>query len=443
MSAAGAFRSIHARRALVMGAELSDVLIDIDAEGRIARITPDASAPDDALRLGTVLAGSGNAHSHAFHRALRGRTHDQGGDFWVWRREMYRVAAALDPESYFALAEATFAEMVAAGWTAVAEFHYVHHRPDGTPYDDPNAIGAALIAAARSAGIRLTLLDTCYLAGGIDKPLEPAQRRFGDGTVDAWLERWHALAELGGDTVTIGAAMHSVRALAPEDIARVAALLPAEVPLHIHLSEQQAENEHALARYGRTPTQLLAEAGALTPRLSVVHATHLVADDVRRLGDAGVTAVFCPTTEADLGDGIGPARALADAGATLALGSDQNAVIDPFLEVRALEGGERLRTHARGRFTPAQLDAARSTGGYRALGLAGGLAVGGLADLIEVDSESARTAGSELAQLALAATAADVTTVVVGGRVVARNGHLADDRRPAELLDQSLRRLAR
>ena len=433
--------ALFARRALVAGEELHDVRVEVDEQGRIAALTAGADAPAGALRLGTVLAGSGNAHSHAFHRALRGRTHDRGGDFWVWREEMYRAAALLDPQSYFTLAEAAFAEMLAAGWTGVAEFHYVHHRPDGIPYANPNAIGAALVAAARSVGIRLTLLDTCYLEGGPGKPLEAAQVRFGDGTAERWLERWHALTALGGDTVTIGAALHSVRAVPPAAIATIAAALPEEVPLHIHLSEQPAENGQVLARYGRTPAQVLADAGALSPRLSVVHATHLTREDIALLGEAGVTAVFCPTTEADLGDGIGPARALADAGATLALGSDQNAVVDPFLELRALEAGERLSTRSRGRFTPAELDAARSAGGYRGLGSLGGLAVGAPADLVEIDPASVRTAGSRLPQLPLAATAADVTRVIVGGRVVAEGGLLADGRAPAGLLSSALEAL--
>jgi cytosine/adenosine deaminase-related metal-dependent hydrolase len=224
----------------------------------------------------------------------------------------------------------------------------------------------------------------------------------------------------------------------PPAIATIAAALPADVPLHLHLSEQPAENEQVLRRYGRTPTRLLADAGALSPRLSVVHATHLTDDDIRLLGEAGVTAVFCPSTEADLGDGIGPARELVDAGATLALGSDQNAVVDPFLEVRGLEAGERLRTRSRGRFTPAELDAARGAGGYRALGAAGGLMVGAPADLIEIDPASARTAGAELSQVALVATAADVQRVVVAGRVVAEDGCLADGRHPADLLTAAL-----
>jgi cytosine/adenosine deaminase-related metal-dependent hydrolase len=460
-------RRLHAARAIVDGREVSDILITVDATGMIADLA-EGTSPDQAdLRLGTVLAGSGNAHSHAFHRALRGRTHDQGGDFWRWREQMYALADRLTPDSYQRLAEAVFAEMLVTGWTTVAEFHYVHHRPDGTPYEDPNAFGAALARAANAVGIRLTLLDTLYLTSAPGKPLLAEQRRFGDGTAEAWLERWHGLraacggvfppwrenpgasaaettqnpAMAGFCPTTIGAAIHSVRAALPDDIAHVAANLPLEVPLHIHLSEQPAENEQSLAAYRRTPTQVLADAGALSPRTWLVHATHLTDADISLIAASGAGVVMCPTTEADLGDGIGPARDLADAGVRIALGSDQNAVIDPWLEVRGLEAGERLRSRQRGRFSPADLESARTDAGYAASGLPGGLRVGACADLVEIDPGSVRTAGSALDQLALVATATDVRRVVVGGRVVAQDGRLADGRDPAAMFTEALKEL--
>jgi len=456
---------IHAERALVEGREVTDVVIEV-ADGRITAIASGERPESADLRLGTVLAGSGNAHSHAFHRALRGRTHDQGGDFWRWREQMYAVADRLTPDSYERLAEAVFAEMLVTGWTTVAEFHYIHHRPDGTPYDDPNAFGDALTRAASAVGIRLILLDTLYLTSAPGKPLLPEQSRFGDGSAQGWLDRWHDLraaygifppwrenesalapetkqnpAMAGNCPITVGAAIHSVRAALPDDIAHVAANLPPDVPLHIHLSEQPVENEQSLAAYGRTPTQVLADAGALSSRTWLVHATHLTDADVALIADSGAGVVMCPTTEADLGDGIGPARELADAGVRIAIGSDQNAVIDPWLEVRGLEAGERLRSRQRGRFSPADLESARTNSGYAASGLPGGLRIGACADLVELDPGSIRTAGAALDQLALVATASDVHRVVVGGRVVAEDGRLADGRDPAAMFTQALKEL--
>jgi len=429
---------------LIDGAPVPGVRLEVDAAGRIARLQAGVAAEAADMRLGTVLPGFGNAHSHAFHRALRGRTHGEGGDFWLWRERMYRVAAQLDPDTYQALATAVFAEMLVSGYTAVGEFHYVHHRADGAPYEQEHAMELALAAAARAVGIRLVLLDTVYLQGGIGRELTPEQRAFGDSTADRWLARWHSLrTRLGGDDlVTLGAALHSVRAVTPDAMRDVLDGLPAEIPVHIHLSEQPQENADCLSTYGLTPTGLLDSLGALASRLSVVHATHLSDDDRAALGDAGVTVVMCPTTEADLGDGIGPALALAAAGSPIALGSDQNAVIDPFLEMRGLEMGERLAAQRRGRFSPAALLWAASTTGYAALGLGRHrLQPGDPCDLVEIDPTSPRTVGSTPGQLPLTATASDVRRVVVGGRLVAECGQLVDGAQPATLLADALARL--
>ncbi|RZS90884.1 formiminoglutamate deiminase [Motilibacter rhizosphaerae] len=386
------------------------------------------------MQLDHVLPGAANAHSHCFHRALRGRTHADGGTFWTWREQMYAVAERLTPDSYEALAAAVFAEMLVSGWTAVGEFHYVHHRADGTPYAHHD-MELALARAASSTGIRLTLLDTCYLRGGPGVPLGHEQRRFSDATVDAWLARWHALRdELAGSGVVLGAAVHSVRAVEERDIARVVAGLPADVPLHAHVSEQPREDEECRAEHGCSPTQLLDRSGALSDRFTAVHATHVTPEDIDLLACAGAAVALCPSTEADLGDGIGPFRALADAGVRVALGSDQNAVIDPYAEARMLEHHARLESLRRGQFSPAQLEGAL-TAGHRALGRpAVALEPGAPADLVELRSRSVRTAGSDPGQLVLSATAADVGTVVVGGEVVARDGRLSDGTDPAGLL---------
>ena len=367
--------------------------------------------PEDVVLRGLVLPGLANAHSHAFHRALRGRTHVEGS-FWTWREQMYAVAAVLDPDTYLALARAVFAEMVLAGWTAVGEFHYLHHGPGGVRYDDPNAMGHALVQAAEEAGVRLTLLDACYLQGGLDgRALEGPQRRFGDGDVDGWQSRAALLRD--GPRVRHGVAAHSVRAVPREALQRVAAH-----PLrHVHLSEQPAENEQCLATYGLTPAQLLDEAGFLGAGACAVHATHLTDTDLELL--AGTSVCVCPTTERDLADGIGPARRLRG---PLCLGSDQHAVVDPFEEARGLEMDDRLGSLQRGRFTPAELVAALSVHGYAALGWTGGLRAGAEADLVAVALDTPRTAGSDPAQVVLAAGAPDVTDVVVGGRHVVRDG---------------------
>ena len=374
-----------------------------------------------------MLPGLANGHSHAFHRALRGRTHDDGGNFWTWRQAMYAVTHRLDPDTYRALATAVFAEMVLAGFTAVGEFHYLHHGAGGRPYDDPNAMGVALVDAARAAGLRITLLDTCYLEGGLTAgghvPLDDVQQRFSDGSVAAWAERVDLMRD--DATTRIGTAVHSVRAVPAADLAAVGEFAArGGRPLHVHLSEQPGENLACEGFYGCSPTELLAKEGLLTPATTVVHATHLSDTDIGLLGAARATACFCPTTERDLADGIGPARRLHDAGAPVSIGSDQHAVIDPFEEVRGVEMHERLDTLERGRFGPTELLGMATLHGYRSLGWDDGgvIARGQLADLVAVRLDSPRTAGCDPEQVLYAATSADVTDVVVGGEQVVTAG---------------------
>ncbi|MEO8829706.1 formimidoylglutamate deiminase [Lapillicoccus sp.] len=407
------------------------VRLSVEA-GRFVRVEPRVHAHSDDLRLaGVVLPGLANTHSHAFHRALRGRTHGGAGDFWSWREQMYAVTRRLDPDTYLALARATYAEMALAGTTVVGEFHYLHHDVDGRRYSDPNAMSGALVAAAAEAGLRITLLDTCYLAGGLNGngylPPDRVQQRFSDGTVDAWWERMSDFAASFGTgsraKVRFGAAIHSVRAV-PRPALETLGALVADMPLHVHLSEQPAENMACEIVHGCSPTRLLADTGVLRPDLTAVHATHLSADDVKLLGSADAQAAFCPTTERDLADGIGPARELSDAGVSLSLGSDQHAVIDPFEEVRGLEMHERLVTNERGRFRPDELLRAASANGYRSLGWFGGgvLAPGALADFVVVRDDTVRTVGSKAGQILYAATASDVAMVVVGGDVIVERG---------------------
>jgi formiminoglutamate deiminase len=395
-------------RAWVDGAVRDDVLVEIEG-GRFTSVTPvplgvgippDTPVHDgvsggiprstgETRRLrGLTLPGLTNDHSHAFHRALRGRTQHERGTFWTWREQMYAVAGRLTPETYFDLARATFREMVAAGYTSVSEFHYLH--------DPEPATGDALRAAATEAGIRMTLLDTCYVSSGFGAPPEGVQVRYSDGSAERWAERV-------GDAP---AAIHSVRAVPREQLH----VFRGRAPLHVHLSEQVAENDACLAAYGVTPTRLLHDEGLLGPGTTVVHATHLTDDDIALLGSTGTNVCITPTTERDLADGVGPARRLAEAGCRLSIGSDSHAVIDPFEELRGLELDERLATQQRGHW---------SAGELLEIGARGRIAVGEIADLVTVATDSPRTAGTGADEhtAVYAATAADVTHVVVDGRV--------------------------
>jgi formiminoglutamate deiminase len=296
----------------------------------------------------------------------------------------------------------------------VTEFHYLHHQPDGTPYEDPLAMRHALEEAARQAGLRITLLDTCYVSSGFGAPPEGVQRRYSDGDAESWAKR----ASDGP------AAIHSVRAVPREQ-------LPAfrgRAPLHVHLSEQVAENEACLAAYGVTPTRLLHEADLLGPDTTVVHATHLTDDDIELLGTTGTNVCITPTTERDLADGIGPAKRLESAGCRLSIGSDSHAVVDPFEELRGLEMHERLASGERGHWSAAEL---------LAVGTGQRIEVGAPADLVTIDTSTPRTAGTGADEhtAVFAATAADVVQVVADGRVVYTQ---ADDEEIGRELDRAI-----
>ncbi|MEV8534400.1 formimidoylglutamate deiminase [Streptomyces sp. NPDC051211] len=406
------------------------VALEAGADGRIAAVRTGVEAPPPGAEIlrGLTVPGLANAHSHAFHRALRGTVQVGSGTFWTWREIMYQVAQNLTPDTYFALARAVYAEMALAGITNVGEFHYVHHAPGGTPYADPNAMGEALIEAAAEAGIRITLLDTAYLSAGFGEAPNPHQLRFSDGTADAWAERVSALKPR--DHAVIGAAIHSVRAVPAAQLSTVAGwAADRQAPLHVHLSEQTAENDACQAAHGCTPTRLLADHGVLGPRTTGVHNTHLTDADIALLGGSTTGTCMCPTTERDLADGIGPASRLQRAGSPLSLGSDSHAVIDLLEEARAMELNERLASRTRGHWTAAALLRAATADGHAALGRpdAGRLEAGALADFTTIALDSVRTAGP-LPRLAaetavFAASSADVRHTVVGGRHIVRDGH--------------------
>jgi len=450
----GEVRRWHAELAWLPGRGVHSGVL-IEAHGRhFTAVTPGVApgdCPAGTARLpGLTLPGLANAHSHAFHRALRGAVQAGQGTFWTWRERMYQVAERLQPDSYLALARATYAEMALAGITCVGEFHYLHHDTGGARYADPNQMGRALIEAAAQAGLRITLLDTCYLRGGLSADgseiaLSRAQQRFGDGDGAAWAER---ASELGPDEhgmlaahARAGVAIHSVRAVPPDQMHPVVAWSHSYgAPLHAHLSEQPAENEACLGAYGVTPSRLLDQAGALGPRTTAVHATHLTGDDIEFLGGTRTTACLCPTTEADLADGIGPARALTAAGCPLSLGSDSHAVVDLLAEARLVEMGERLVTGRRGSFTAEELAQAATVAGHACLGWpeAGEMAPGAFADLVTVSLDTPRLAGAQpstaLESVIFAGSAADVRHVVVSGRdVVADGTHLLVDDVPTAL----------
>ncbi len=406
--------------------ELVDVEVTVSS-GRVADIQTGVQPSPGTVRLsGALLPGLVNTHSHAFHRALRGRA--GGSDFWTWRSGMYRLAEVIDPDSYRRLAAAVFAEMALTGITAVGEFHYLHHRRSGKTYVDPNEMGHAVAEAARSAGLRITLLDTCYLTADVrGSAVSGPQKRFSDRSIDRWIERHQALVAsyAGSDDVVVGAAIHSVRAVPEEAMAEVANV--ADGPLHVHVSEQPAEHAACLARYRRTPTQVLSDAGALGSRTTAVHGVHSEPGDLAVLAESGTGLCVCPTTEADLGDGVAPVIEAVEAGIDVSLGSDSHAIVDLFAEARAVEHNDRSRKGRRGIHLEGALLAMATANGARSLGLGEwGLRPGARADFIAVDTDSIRTAGvGDAAGLVMAASAADVTDVIVGGRrIVAHREHV-------------------
>ena len=274
-----------------------------------------------------VVPGMPNAHSHAFQRGLRGRGERDPEDFWSWREAMYELAGDLDPASMRRVACEVFGEMRANGYGAVGEFHYVHHRPDGTPYEDPNALARAVADGAADAGLPLVLLPAAYHRGG-----HPC---FRDASLDDFLAR---VDDLRASAIPCGVAAHSVRAVPAEWLRDIAAYSEAHgLVRHVHASEQPRELEECRAEHGCSPIELLDRTGFLGPLASVVHATHVSAADVELLAESGATVVICPTTEGNLGDGVPPLHAFAERGIPLAVGSDSQVRIDPFEEARELE----------------------------------------------------------------------------------------------------------
>ena len=296
------------------------------------------------------VPGIANLHSHAFQRAMAGLAERQTNpedSFWTWRETMYRFAARFDPDTLHAVAAQLYVEMLEAGYTSVCEFHYLHHAPDGRPYADPAAMSRALVAAARETGIRMTLLPVLYMSGGFDgRALGERQRRFGH-EVDAFLALLATLRNGESETLRIGCALHSLRAVPVDAMRDVLKALPEASPIHIHIAEQLGEVQDCIALRGARPVEWLLANAAVDRHWTLVHATHLTGAEVQGIADSGATVAICPTTEANLGDGLFPLRPYLDAGGRWGVGSDSQISVSPVEELRWLEYGQRLATHHR------------------------------------------------------------------------------------------------
>lgn len=378
------------------------VRLTLDGE-RIAEVEVGVAA-DGGARFGVAVPGVGNLHSHAFQRAMAGLGEVRGaGDdsFWTWREAMYRFASAIGPQDMEAIAAMAFVEMLESGFTRVGEFHYLHHQPDGTPYADHAEMGARLAAAADTTGIGLTLLPVLYQQGGFGGAAAgEGQRRFVND-----LDRYAALVEASRRAVAglpdgvVGIAPHSLRAVGPEALAEVVRL-GGDGPIHIHVAEQQREVDDCLAWSGARPVEWLIDHAPVDARWCLVHATHMTANETRRLAASGAVAGLCPLTEASLGDGIFPGRDYVAADGRYGIGSDSNVLIDAAQELAALEYSQRLVHRQRnllaagpGSTGRSLIDAAR-LGGAQALGVAPGrIEARAPADLVVLDLEHPSAAG--------------------------------------------------
>jgi formimidoylglutamate deiminase len=382
-----------------------------------------------------LLPGFVNAHSHSFQRLIRGKA-ESGGDFWSWRGTMYHAASRLGPEDVYDVARMAFLEMALAGTTTVGEFHYLHNAPDGQPYDDPNLLAKQVIEAARSVGLRIVLLRTAYLRSGFEVARDPGQARFFEAG-GAFLDNTRALLRAYAETpgVTIGVAPHSVRAVPLGQLKAIAEWNgDAKLPLHMHVSEQVAENEACLGEHKLTPVELLRREGILSPKFTAVHAIHVTPEEIAALGESGASTCACPTTERNLGDGIFPADQAMAAGVHVALGSDSQARIDPLEDARELEYHLRLAQQKRGVLDQiggeplaARLFACATVNGARSLGVPSGeLKPGDAADFLTIDLRDVAIAGHSaqdlLSMLVFSLPRSAIRDVAVSGRMILRDG---------------------
>ena len=434
---------LWAEQALTADGWQRDVRVELRADGRIAAV--ESGSPAQGRRTGILLPAPANLHSHAFQRAMAGLTERRGPDprdsFWTWRTLMYRFLDRLGPDELESIAAFAQMQMLEAGFAAVAEFHYVHHQPDGTSYDRLSELSMRVVAAASETGIGLTLLPVLYRYGGCGgKPLEGAQRRFGNSP-----ERFARLREEAGAAVCaldadarVGVAIHSLRAVDPDGLAFASALAPRD-PVHIHVAEQTAEVEEVEACLGARPVEwLLANAG-VDERWCLVHATHMTPGETAGLAASGAVAGLCPITEASLGDGIFDGANHLAQGGRFGVGTDSNIRISLTGELRMLEYSQRLRDRARvvlarsdGSTGRTLFETAARGGAQAAMRDAGSLAPGRLADLVALDAEAADLIGKRgdtlLDSFIFAGGDAMITDVWSAGRHVVENGrHVRHD----------------
>jgi formimidoylglutamate deiminase len=400
---------------LVLDARGARSSVGVTVEGgKIVEVGP--ASTGERLPGRALAPGFANDHSHAFQRSLRGRVEHRDperphDDFWSWRERMYALAGSLTPASMRSVAERCYRELLAAGYTSVTEFHYVHHRPDGTPYEDPNALARAVAEAAEAAGIRLLLLPAAYARGGIP--------RFRDASLKSFLERVEALREWAADRplVEVGIAAHSVRATPRGWLEELGEYARREgLPLHIHAGEQPQEIEECKEEHGRRPVELLAKTGFLGPQTTVVHATHADERELDLLAAHGSGVCACPTTEGNLGDGFLPAEGILERGIRLSVGSDQHVRLDPFEELRELETNAR-RLSGRRNVLVAPGEDSPAPYLLRAGWQRPGLRPGDPADFIEIDLEHFEVSGIEPGYLGAALIFGAGRDVVAGAWV--------------------------
>lgn len=429
--------AVWAAQALLPGGWADNVLVEIE-DGRIARVRPGVSAR--GRRVGCLLPAPVNLHSHTFQRAIAGRTERRGpgeDDFWTWRRAMFAFLEHLTPEDVQAIAAMAMVEMAEAGFAAVAEFHYLHHQPGGQPYEDRAEMGRRIVAAAATAGLGLTLLPVLYMQGGCDgRPLQGGQQRFGCD-IRLFGDLLAATPRLAADGV-LGLAPHSLRAVTPEGLKWMLGLRR-DGPVHIHAAEQVGEVAEVQAALGARPVEWLLANAPVDKRWCLIHATHMTAEEVRRLAATQAVAGLCPVTEANLGDGIFAGAEWRAAGGRLGVGTDSNILISLAQELRALEYAQRLGMRRRavmaepGASVGRTLYAAVLAGGSQAAGRrSGAIEKGRLADLVALDTAAIALEGARgddlLDAWIFASDQRLVRDVWSFGRPVVRDGrHVARD----------------